>query len=51
MITNDIKTAIEYALSKGNRVELIPGPNGSVKVLDITRKIIKTGQEKECSKN
>ena len=41
--------AIESILSKDDRVELVPGPNGSVKVLHIKRQIVKTGQEKDCS--
>lgn len=42
--------AAESVLAKGDRVELVPGPNGSVKVLHIKRQIVKTGQEKDCSK-
>lgn len=42
--------AIEAVLSKGDRVELIPEPGNSVKILHIKRKIIKTGQEKDCPK-
>lgn len=33
--------AIESILSKGDRAELIPGPNGSVKIIQIKRKTIK----------
>lgn len=43
--------AIEAVIEKGDRVELIPGPNGTVKVIHIKRKIVKTGQEKDCPKN
>ena len=48
----DAKTikAIEAVLAKGDRVEVIPGPNDSVKVLHIKRKIVNTGQEKGCPK-
>lgn len=30
--------AIEFILSKGDRVEIIPGPNGTVQIIRITRK-------------
>lgn len=33
-----IKT-IESILSKGDRVEVIPGPNGTVKVIRVSRKV------------
>lgn len=42
--------AIKSVLAKGDRVELIPGPNNSVKVIHIKRKTIKTEHVKECSK-
>jgi len=32
--------AIEKILAKGDRVELIPGPNGTVKVLHIRRSVV-----------
>lgn len=32
--------AIEDVLSKGDRVELIPGPNSAVKIIHIKRKTI-----------
>ena len=41
---------INRILEKGDRVELIPGPENSVKIIHIKRKIVKTGQEKDCSK-
>ncbi len=37
-------------LMKGDRVELIPGPNGTVKIIHIKRKIVKTVQGKDCTK-
>lgn len=40
--------AIEAILSKGDRVELIPGPNSSVKVIHIKRKTVKAEHIKEC---
>lgn len=43
------KSAIDAVLAKGDRVELIPGPNGSVKVIHIKRKTVKTELVKECS--
>lgn len=45
-----MKAAIEKVLSKGDRVELIPGPNDSVKIIHIKREVIKTEQVKDCSK-
>lgn len=33
--------AIESILSKGDRVELIPGPGSSVKVIHIKRKTVR----------
>lgn len=51
MITDEIKMAIENVLERGDRVELIPGPNQSVKVLHIKRKIVKTDQKKDCLKD
>ena len=41
--------AIESVLAKGDRVELIPGPNDSVKIIHIKRKTVKTEHIKECS--
>lgn len=41
--------AIKRVLAKGDRVELIPGPNGSVKIIHIKRKTVKTEHIKECS--
>ena len=41
---------IKAILDKGDRVELIPGPNGSVKIIHIKREIIKTGREKDRPK-
>lgn len=42
--------AIESVLAKGDRAEVIPGPNQSVKVIHIKRKVVNTEQEKGCSK-
>lgn len=44
-----IKT-IESVLAKGDRAEVIPGPNNSVKVLHIKRKIVNTERKKDCPK-
>lgn len=41
--------AIESVLAKGDRVELIPGPDDSVKIIHIKRKTVKTEHIKECS--
>lgn len=43
--------AVEAVLSKGDRVELIPGPEGAVKILHIKRQVVKTGLEAEGLKN
>lgn len=48
MDDKQIKT-IEAVLAKGDRVELIPGPNGTVKIIHIKRKTIKSERIKECS--
>jgi len=42
--------AIERIIAKGDRVELIPEPGGTIKVLHIRRKIIKSGLKKDCPK-
>lgn len=39
-MTPEVIKAIESILSKGDRVELIPGPNGTVKVIHIKRKTV-----------
>lgn len=39
--------AIEKVLTEGDRVELIPGPNGSIKILHIKRKAVKLGLPQE----
>lgn len=39
--------AAETVLNKGDRVELVPGPDGTVKILHTRRKIVKTGLERE----
>ena len=36
----EIIKAIESIVSKGDRVELIPGPNGTVKVIHIKRETV-----------
>jgi hypothetical protein len=36
----EVIEAIQKILSKGDRVELIPGPDGTVKVIHIKRKTI-----------
>lgn len=50
MIDEKAHAIIKNILEKGDRVELIPGPQRSVKIVHIKRKIVKTGQEKDCSK-
>lgn len=46
----NIIQAIVSVLAKGDRVELIPGPDNSIKVIHIKRKIVKPEQGKDCSK-
>lgn len=43
--------AAEMVLNKGGRVELVPGPDGEIKVLQTKRSIVKTGQETACPKS
>lgn len=38
-MTESVRQAIDKLLDKGHRVELIPGPNGSVKVIRIERAV------------
>lgn len=38
-MTEQVRQTIDKILAKGNRVELIPGPNGSVKVVSVQRVI------------
>ena len=47
MVFLDTKTiaAIEAALSKGDRVEVIPGKNNSVKVVQTHRKVVCTTEK------
>lgn len=45
----EVIKAIESILSRGDRAELIPGPNGSVKIIQIKRKTLKGEYIKECS--
>ena len=45
-MTETVKQAIEKILSKGDRVEVIPGPNGTVKVIRVSRKVeLDTGND------
>lgn len=37
--------AINTVLAKGDRVEIGPGPNGTVKIMHIKRKFLNTGRE------
>lgn len=41
--------SIEEVLAKGDRVELIPGPDHSVKILHIKRQIVKAEQKKSST--
>lgn len=43
--------AAEMVLNKGDRVELVPGPDGEIKVLHTRRSIVKTGRETVCPKS
>lgn len=53
MISLDARTiaAIETALSKGDRVEIVPGKNDGVKVVQTHRRVVYTaGSEQPYSK-
>lgn len=39
---------INAVLAKEDTVNLIPGPNGTVKIVHIKRKIVKTTQGSDC---
>lgn len=47
---NDIP-AINSILAKQDTVNLTPGPNGTVKIIHIRRKIVKTVQGDDCTKS
>jgi len=49
-VTADDLPAINTVIAKGDRVEIGPGPNGTVKIVHIKRKFIKSGQAKDCPK-
>lgn len=38
-MTEQVRQAIDRILDRGERVELIPGPNGSVKVIRVRRDV------------
>ncbi len=50
IVTADDLPSINAVIAKGDRVEIGPGPNGTVKIVHIMRKFIKSGQGKGCSK-
>ena len=50
-ITADDLPAINAILAKQDTVNLTPGPNGTVKIIHIRRKIVKTTQGKACVKS
>lgn len=41
-MTEEVIKAIESILAKDDRVELIPLPNGGVKIIHIRRSVVKT---------
>ena len=47
---NDIPE-INAILAKQDTVNLTPGPNGTVKIIHIRRKIVKTVQGNDCAKS
>ena len=47
MIDERTVLAIERILARGDRAELIPGPEGSVKVLRIRRSLVRDSAESE----
>lgn len=50
-ITVDDLSTINAVIAKGDRVEVGPGPNGTVKITRVRREFIKTGQEKDYPKS
>ena len=42
---------INAVLAKEDTVNLTPGPNGTVKIIHIKRKIVKTVQGNDCAEN
>jgi len=50
VVTLDDIPTINAVIAKGDRVEIGPGPNGTVKIVHIKRKFIKSGQGKDCPK-
>lgn len=42
---------INAILAKQDTVNLTPGPNGTVKIIHIRRKIVKTVQGNDCTKS
>lgn len=49
-VTQDDLPAINAVIAKGDRVEIGPGPNCTVKIVHIKRKFLKSGQGKDCLK-
>lgn len=50
VVTAEDLPSINAVIAKGDRVEIGPGPNGTVKIVHIKRKFIKSGQGKDCPK-
>ena len=50
-ITSEDIPEINAVLAKEDTVNLVPGANGSVKIVHIKRKIVKTVQGNDCAKS
>lgn len=48
-ITAEDLPEINAILARENTVHIIPGPNGSAKIIDIRRKVVKHVQRKDCT--
>lgn len=51
MATIDDLPFINAIIAKGDRAEVGPGPNGTIKISHVKRKIVKTGRETVCPKS
>lgn len=43
--------AMAKVVAKGDRAEVGPGPDGTIKISRVRREFVKTGQEKDCQKS
>lgn len=45
-VTESVIRAIEAILAKGDRAEVLPGPNGTVKVIHVRRSVVADTKKK-----